>query len=78
MPTYEVHWSKTYRAAGTVEIEAPNEEAALETAYSNIGDYQGSLEWDTGDDYIDIIGVVGVNESEFTTSTEKSLGIKNE
>ena len=43
MKKYEVEWSKTYYATGTVEIDADSEEQAYEIAEANSGDYQGTI-----------------------------------
>ncbi|MBP72875.1 MAG: hypothetical protein CMA70_04745 [Euryarchaeota archaeon] len=73
MPIYEVEWTKTYYATGTIEIEASDEEAARRVACRHIGDYSGSLEWDDDDSYVEVIGTIETNEDEWTSSSEKSI-----
>jgi hypothetical protein len=51
---YEVQWSKRYYAAGTVEIEADSPEEAERITLENIGNYEGSMQYepDTDDAFV--------------------------
>ena len=53
MPKYEVNWSKTYYTSGYVEIEANSTEEAEEIARDNIGDYEGSMQYDGDADFVE-------------------------
>ena len=44
--TYEIAWVKNYHATGRELIEAESEEEALKIAEDNIGNYEGSMEYD--------------------------------
>jgi len=55
MPRYKVHWTKTYIAHGTEEIEANSEEEAEEIARDEIGDYTGSTDYLGDQDHIECI-----------------------
>ena len=46
--TYEVDWFKTYNATGTVEIKANSLEEAEHIANDQLGDYEGSMDYDDG------------------------------
>jgi hypothetical protein len=46
MPKYEIDWVKYYFETGTEEIEASNEEEAIQIAKDNIGGYEGDMDWD--------------------------------
>jgi len=46
--TYEVDWFKTYHVTGTVEIKANNAEEAEHIAMDQLGDYEGSMDYDDG------------------------------
>ena len=46
MKKYNVDWSKTYYASGNVVIEAESEMDAEMIAENNIGDYEGSMQYD--------------------------------
>ena len=46
MKTYEIAWVKNYYATGRELIEAESEQEALQFAEDNIGDYEGSMEYD--------------------------------
>ena len=51
MPKYEVEWTKTYYASGVVEVEADHKDDAHDMVLDNIGDYEGSMQYDpSGDD----------------------------
>ena len=58
MKKYKVDWSKTYIASGTVEIEAESEEDAEIIAEENIGDYEGSMQYDPNENYVEVVGEV--------------------
>jgi hypothetical protein len=55
MAKYMAYWSKAYYAGGEVEIEADSEEQAYEIAFDNIGDYEGSMQYDPHGDLIEVI-----------------------
>lgn len=44
--TYSVDWVKNYFATGTVEIKANSEAEAEDIALGQIGDYEGSMQYD--------------------------------
>ena len=44
--TYEIAWVKNYHATGRELIKAESEEEALQIAEDNIGDYEGSMQYD--------------------------------
>ena len=46
--TYEVGWFKTYHVTGTVEIKANSAEEAEHIANDQLGDYEGSMDYDDG------------------------------
>jgi hypothetical protein len=46
--TYEVGWFKTYHVTGTVEIKANSLEEAEHIANDQLGDYEGSMDYDDG------------------------------
>ena len=54
MNKYTVAWCKTYYSHGTEEIPAENSEEAEKIALENIGDYEGSMQYDPNEDYIDV------------------------
>ena len=58
MTKYKVDWSKTYIASGTVEIEAESEMDAEIIAEENIGNYEGSMQYDPNENYIEVVGEV--------------------
>ena len=53
MATYEVTWSKTYYASGSVEIEADSNEEAEELVRERMGDYEGSMQYDADKDFVE-------------------------
>ena len=54
MKKYKVSWSKTYYASGEVEIEAESEEDARIIVEENSGDYEGSMQYDPNENYIEV------------------------
>jgi hypothetical protein len=46
LKTYEIAWVKNYHMANSVLIEAETEEEALQIAENNIGNYEGSMQYD--------------------------------
>ena len=56
---FKIYWSKTYYASGTKEIEAESSEEALAIAKDQVGDYEGSLQYDPDKDYFEEHGEVG-------------------
>jgi hypothetical protein len=53
MAQYRVRWSKTYYASGVVEIEADSAELAEAIALENIGDYEGSMQYEPDGDSVE-------------------------
>jgi len=53
LKTYLISWVKNYYATGTVEIEAPTKEEAIQIAEDNLSSYDGSgsLDGDTKNNY---------------------------
>jgi len=48
---YKVDWVKKYFECGTIEVLASSPEEAENIVYDQIGDYEGSLQYDVdGDD----------------------------
>lgn len=45
MNTYKISWSKAYRIYGEVEVEADTLEEAVEKVDSELGNYEGSLQY---------------------------------
>jgi hypothetical protein len=56
--TYRVRWSKTYYASGFVEIDAESAALAEAIALENIGDYEGSMQYDPDGDLVEHYGEV--------------------
>jgi hypothetical protein len=54
--TYEIAWVKNYHMANSVLIEAESEEEALQIAEDNIGDYEGSMQYDPDEDWVESWG----------------------
>jgi|GEM_PF-2993680 len=52
MGKYFVYWSKTYHATGDVIIEAESRDEARRKALDNIGDYEGSMQYDPDGDRV--------------------------
>ena len=55
MTKYKVDWSKTYIASGNVVIEAESVMDAEMIAEENIGDYEGSMQYDPNGDYVQVV-----------------------
>ena len=53
MSKYEVTWSKTYYASGSVEIEANSSEDAEDIVRGRMGDYEGSMQYDADKDFVE-------------------------
>ena len=53
MPKYEVMWSKTYYASGSVEIEANSNKEAEDIVRNRMGDYEGSVQYDADKDFVE-------------------------
>ena len=53
MANYKVYWSKRYYASGTVEIEAYSFIEAEEIVLENIGNYEGSMQYDPDGDEVE-------------------------
>ena len=51
---YTVNWSRTYRASGTIEIEAGSPGEARAIVEEEIGDYEGSMQYTPDDDIIEV------------------------
>jgi|SaaInlV_100m_DNA_2_1039680.scaffolds.fasta_scaffold131894_1 hypothetical protein len=56
MKTYEIAWVKNYHMGNSVLIEAETEEEALEIARDNIGNYEGSMQYDPDEDWVESWG----------------------
>ena len=54
--TYEIAWVKNYHMGNSVLIEAETEEEALEIARNNIGNYEGSMQYDPDEDWVESWG----------------------
>ena len=54
--TYEIAWVKNYHMGNSVLIEAETEEEALEFARDNIGNYEGSMQYDPDEDWVESWG----------------------
>lgn len=55
MKTFDVQWSKTYHATGMVQVEAETEEEAKQIVDENIGDYEGSMQYDPDANTIEVL-----------------------
>ena len=53
---YEIAWVKNYHMGNSVLIEAETEEEALEIARDNIGNYEGSMQYDPDEDWVESWG----------------------
>lgn len=51
--TWVCHWSKTYHASGTVELQAHTEEEAVAKIRERIGDLEGSMQYDPDKDEVE-------------------------
>ena len=54
--TYQIAWVKNYHMGNSVLIEAETEEEALEIARNNIGNYEGSMQYDPDEDWVESWG----------------------
>ena len=50
---FNVTWSKTYVAAGSVEVEADSREEAEAYVKERIGDYEGNTQYEPNDDTVE-------------------------
>jgi hypothetical protein len=53
MNNYSVYWSKTYTASGIVELEAPSLKDAEFAVSMDIGDYEGSMQYNPDLDMVE-------------------------
>jgi len=53
MKKYAVTWSKTYYVHGEQIIEANSRVEAEEIAEDNIGDYEGSMQWNPDENTVE-------------------------
>jgi hypothetical protein len=60
MKKYKVSWTKTYYASGEVEVEATSRMDAELKVEENIGDYEGSMQYNPDEDYIDAVEVKSI------------------
>ena len=60
MSKYKVTWSKTYYASGEVEVEATSRMDAELKVEENIGDYEGSMQYNPDEDYVDAVEVKSI------------------
>ena len=51
---YTVSWCKTYYCHGEEEIQAESSEEAEKMALDKMGDYEGRMQYDPNEDYIDV------------------------
>ena len=51
---YQVEWSKTYYRSGTETIMASSKEEAEELARDQIGNWEGSSQYDPDQDHIEV------------------------
>tara|TARA_R110000824_G_scaffold400038_1_gene606676 strand:+ start:5907 stop:6281 length:375 start_codon:yes stop_codon:yes gene_type:complete len=61
MKRFTVFWSKNYYTSGHVEIEAENEAQAISTVDEQIGDYEGSMQYDADNNLIEVWGHLTTN-----------------
>ena len=55
MSKYSVQWTKTYHASGIVEVDAPNADDAHDLVCDQIGDYEGSMQYNADWDEITVL-----------------------
>ena len=53
MKKYAVTWSKTYYAHGEEVIEANSRVEAEEMVEENLGDYEGSMQWNPDENTVE-------------------------
>lgn len=53
--TYKVEWTRTYHRTGVVDIVATSANEARRIALENIGDYEGSMQYDPDNDFVEVI-----------------------
>jgi len=53
MKKYAVTWSKTYYAHGEKVVEANSRVEAEEMIEENIGDYEGSMQWNPNENTVE-------------------------
>ena len=53
MPSYNVYWRKTYYASGNVEVDADGFEEAEKIVKEQMGNYEGSMQYDPDDDIVE-------------------------
>ena len=53
MPKYRVFWSKTYYCSGDVVVDAACSEEAEDLVYDELGDYEGSMQYNPDDDWVE-------------------------
>tara|TARA_R100000315_G_C5194924_1_gene114020 strand:+ start:197 stop:397 length:201 start_codon:yes stop_codon:yes gene_type:complete len=51
---YKVDWVKKYFECGTIEVLASSLEEAEDMVYDQIGDYEGSLQYDVDGDEVTV------------------------
>ena len=51
---FTVHWGKTYYSSGVVEVLALDEDSAINQVAESIGDYEGNLQYDPNEDFIEL------------------------
>ena len=54
--TYQIAWVKNYHMGNSVLIEAETEEEAWQIARDNIGNYEGSMQYDPDEDWVESWG----------------------
>ena len=53
MPNYKVYWSKTYHSSGDIEVEATSFSEAENIVRDEMGDYEGSMQYDPDADKVE-------------------------
>jgi len=52
MPKYKVYWTKTYHSYGDIEVEATSFSEAQNIVRDEIGNYEGSIQYDPDADQV--------------------------
>ena len=55
MPKFEVQWVKTYHASGVVSVIADSKDDAHDKVEDQIGDYEGSMQYDADWDEVSVL-----------------------
>jgi hypothetical protein len=60
MKKYKVSWTKTYYTSGEVEVEATSRMDAELKVEEEIGNYEGSMQYNPDEDYVDAVEVKSI------------------